>query len=74
VAKEVGDLTRIFCAALEEHHGKPVPALNRFLGPEASGRKIPGSTDFVVERSASPSPTTGIRARPGQPGPRLPSR
>ena len=24
VAKDVGDLTRIFCAALEEHHGKPV--------------------------------------------------
>src|SRR4051812_37354152 len=32
VAKEVGDLTRIFCAALEEHHGKPAPMLNRFFG------------------------------------------
>ncbi len=50
VAKEVGDLTRIFCAALEEHHGKPVPALNRFLGlGRKRHRKVPGSTDFVVE-------------------------
>jgi [protein-PII] uridylyltransferase len=50
VAKEVGDLTRIFCAALEEHHGKPVPALNRFLGlGRKRRRKVPGSTDFSVE-------------------------
>ncbi len=50
VAKEVGDLTRIFCAELEEHHGKPVPALNRFLGlGSRRRRKIPGSTDFVVD-------------------------
>lgn len=50
VAKEVGDLTRIFCAALEEHHGKPVPALNRFLGlGRKRRRKVPGSTDFMVE-------------------------
>ena len=51
VAKDVGDLTRIFCAALEEHHGKPVPGLNRFFGfgraraPQAS----PAPTDFVVD-------------------------
>ncbi|HET7717003.1 MAG TPA: [protein-PII] uridylyltransferase, partial [Bauldia sp.] len=50
VAKEVGDLTRIFCAALEEHHGKPVPALNRFLRLGRKRRtKVPGSTDFVIE-------------------------
>ena len=50
VAKEVGDLTRIFCAALEEHHGKPVPALNRFLRLGRKRRtKVPGTTDFVVE-------------------------
>ncbi len=49
IAKEVGDLTRIFCAALEEHHGKPVPALNRFLGLHRRRRKIPNSTDFVVD-------------------------
>jgi len=51
VAKEVGDLTRIFCAALEVHHGKTVPALNRLLGivGRRRRRKIPGSTDFIVE-------------------------
>jgi [protein-PII] uridylyltransferase len=50
VAKDVGDLTRIFCAALEEHHGKPAPGLSRFfrLGRRRH-HKIPGSTDFVVD-------------------------
>ena len=31
VAKDVGDLTRIFCAALEEQHSKPRPSLTRML-------------------------------------------
>ena len=31
VAKDVGDLTRIFCAALEEQHRKPRPSLRRIL-------------------------------------------
>lgn len=31
VAKDVGDLTRIFCAALEEQHRKPKPSLTRLL-------------------------------------------
>ncbi len=31
-AKSVGDLTLIFCAALEEQHVKQAPALNRFFG------------------------------------------
>jgi [protein-PII] uridylyltransferase len=30
-AKDVGDLTRIFCAALEEQNKKPKPPLSRFL-------------------------------------------
>src|SRR4029079_1377880 len=51
VAKEVGDLTRIFCSALEEHHGKPAPVLNRLFGLKTTRRhrKIPGSTDFIVD-------------------------
>ncbi len=50
VAKDVGDLTLIFCAALEEHHGKPVPMLNRFLGFARRRRKqIAGTTDFFVD-------------------------
>ena len=48
VAKDVGDLTRIFCAALEEHHGKAAPVLNRFfrLGRRRRHRKIPGIDRF----------------------------
>ncbi len=50
VAKEVGDLTRIFCSALEEHHGKSAPVLNRFFRFGSRRRhKIPGSTDFIVD-------------------------
>jgi [protein-PII] uridylyltransferase len=50
VAKDVGDLTLIFCAALEEHHGKQVPMLNRFLGFARRRRKqIAGTTDFFVD-------------------------
>ena len=47
VAKDVGDLTRIFCAALEEQHRKPRPSLARmlpgFLKPRSTG------DDFYVE-------------------------
>lgn len=31
VAKDVGDLTRIFCAALEEQYKKPAPVLSRLI-------------------------------------------
>ena len=50
VAKDVGDLTGIFCAALEEEHAKPAPALNRLLGlGKGRRRPLPGSADFAVE-------------------------
>ena len=51
VAKDVGDLTLIFCAALEEEHAKTPPRLNRFFGlaPRRRLKKVPGTTDFVVE-------------------------
>jgi [protein-PII] uridylyltransferase len=39
VAKDVGDLTLIFCAALEEEHVKQAPALNRFLDRFTRRRK-----------------------------------
>ena len=60
VAKEVGDLTRIFCAALEEHHGKPAPALNRFLGlgRADAARRSPARPTSWSRTTASPSPTT----------------
>ena len=49
-AKTVGDLTRIFCAALEEEQAKHVPGLNRiFLNLSRRRQKIDGTKDFVIE-------------------------
>ncbi len=47
VAKDVGDLTRIFCAALEEQHKKPRPSLRRIL-PGFLKPRSPDD-DFYVE-------------------------
>ena len=64
VAKDVGDLTRIFCAALEEHHGKTAPVLNRLFGlPARRRRTIPGSTDFVVDNDRINSADEKVFAR-----------
>ena len=53
VAKDVGDLTRIVCAELEEREAKNAPRLNRLLrGIRSRRRAIKGSTDFVVELRA----------------------
>ncbi len=50
VAKDVGDLTRIVCAELEEREAKTAPRLNRFLrGMRKSRRVIKGTTDFVID-------------------------
>ncbi|HEV7285742.1 MAG TPA: [protein-PII] uridylyltransferase, partial [Kaistia sp.] len=51
VAKDVGDLTMIFCAGLEEENAKPAPLLNRFFnfGSRRRHRKITDSSDFIVE-------------------------
>lgn len=51
VAKDVGDLTRIFCAALEDQQAKEAPgisaAISRFT---RRNRKIAGTLDFVEDR------------------------
>ncbi len=53
VAKDVGDLTRIFCTSLEFNHGKTpeLPGIvGIVLGPFRRGRvRIKGETDFVVD-------------------------
>ncbi|MES0023891.1 MULTISPECIES: [protein-PII] uridylyltransferase [unclassified Mesorhizobium] len=50
VAKDVGDLTRIFCAALEEEQAKHVPGFNRiFLTFQRRKRKLAGTSDFIVD-------------------------
>ncbi len=51
IAKDVGDLTRIFCASLEARQVKDVPGLSRMLGrlrPRTSGR-IKDAADFRLE-------------------------
>jgi len=49
-AKTVGDLTRIFCAALEEEQAKHVPGFNRiFLNFSRRKRKVAGTSDFIVD-------------------------
>jgi [protein-PII] uridylyltransferase len=51
VAKDVGDLTRILCARLEEGEAKQRPLLDRMLGPlrRRNVKTLPGTSDFVVE-------------------------
>jgi len=51
VAKDVGDLTGIFCAALEEQEGKPVPRLTRVMATltRRKRRPIKDHPDFFVD-------------------------
>ncbi len=51
IAKDVGDLTRIFCASLEEKHLKDAPSLARVISrmmPRAK-KRVEGSDDFKLE-------------------------
>ena len=54
VAREVGELTRIFCAALEEDFGQQAPGINRFfaaipLPGRRNKRKIRNADGFLIE-------------------------
>jgi [protein-PII] uridylyltransferase len=51
VAKDVGDLTRILCADLEERQAKPAAVLSRFVARlKMTGRKtLVGTTEFAVD-------------------------
>jgi [protein-PII] uridylyltransferase len=53
MAKDVGDLTLIICAALEEQHVKQVPVLNRLLKrfTRKKHREVIGAADFVLDTS-----------------------
>ncbi len=48
-AKDVGDLTAIVCAALEERQAKPRAMLDRFVGRLRRRRHIEGMADFAIE-------------------------
>jgi len=49
VAKDVGDLTAIVCAALEERQAKPRAIFDRFLGRLRRRPKTGLSDDFVID-------------------------
>jgi [protein-PII] uridylyltransferase len=50
VAKDVGDLTAIVCAALEARHAKPRAMLDRFVGRfRRTGKAIADTRDFVLD-------------------------
>ena len=61
VAKDVGDLTAIVCAALEERHAKPAPRLDRLLEPACAAAPRPSPTPstsgLTTTASTSPTPT-----------------
>ncbi|KYK46582.1 [protein-PII] uridylyltransferase [Bradyrhizobium sp. 191] len=54
VAKEVGNLTAILCAKLEDQQAKPAPVLSRMMArlrPTAARRRVPDSDDFIVDNN-----------------------
>src|ERR1700728_407373 len=53
-AKDVGDLTAILCAGLEEREAKPAPVLSRVIArlrPTRSPKKLSGTDDFVLDNN-----------------------
>jgi [protein-PII] uridylyltransferase len=50
VAKDVGDLTAVLCAALEENQTKPAAVLDRFTGRTRPHDKALRSAGFAIEK------------------------
>jgi [protein-PII] uridylyltransferase len=54
VAKDVGDLTAILCAKLEDQQAKPEPVLSRMMArfrPSTNRRRVPDGDDFIVDNN-----------------------
>ncbi len=54
VAKDVGDLTAILCAKLEDEQAKPAPVLSRMMArlrPNTKRRRVPDSDDFIIDNN-----------------------
>jgi len=53
MAKDVGDLTAILCADLEDSHAKSVPVLSRVMAKlrPVKRRKLSESDDFIVDKN-----------------------
>jgi [protein-PII] uridylyltransferase len=50
VAKDVGDLTAVLCAALEENQAKPAAVLDRFASRARPNEKALRSAGFAIEK------------------------
>ena len=52
-AKDVGDLTAILCAKLEDQQAKPAPVLSRLTSrpPGAELRRVPDNDDFIIDNN-----------------------
>jgi [protein-PII] uridylyltransferase len=53
VAKDVGDLTAVLCAELEDQQAKPAPVLSRMMAKfrPAGKRSLPDTEDFIVDNN-----------------------
>jgi len=53
IAKDVGDLTAILCAELEDSHAKSVPVLSRMMAKfrTVKRKNLAGSDDFIVDKN-----------------------
>ncbi|HYA79779.1 MAG TPA: [protein-PII] uridylyltransferase [Methylocystis sp.] len=60
VAKDVGDLTAIVCAALEERHAKPRALLDRFFGRFRPRPYAKDLGDFTVEQDRLTAPSDQV--------------
>ena len=76
IAKDVGDLTAILCAELEDSHAKSVPVLSRMMAKlrPVKRTKLAESDDFIVDKNRiTARRRQRLQARSGQPDPHLPS-
>ncbi len=77
IAKDVGDLTAILCAELEDRQAKPAPVLSRMMARlRPRGRRPLPESDGLRRRQQPPHHRRPrrVRARPGQPDPDVPAR
>jgi [protein-PII] uridylyltransferase len=65
VAKDVGDLTAILCAALEDSHAKAMPVLSRMMARlrPRPRRELSESEDFIVDYNRINVADAGVFAR-----------
>ena len=66
IAKDVGDLTAILCAELEDSHAKSVPVLSRMMAQacaRAKRRALAGSDDFIVDNNRITVANAGVFKR-----------